>query len=314
MPKINDYVKFGISPSMLYPASFDDDYAHLAAVTACCRLEGYDSMETFLPDDAAIRKFEIQRMRDAGLTLHYNTGLAFQIDGPCNAGSDDPAERAGALSAMKAQVDYAAEAEAPLIVVTGCADKGPEKRPAVLSRYTEYFYGVCAHAKQYGITVVLEPIERDVFKKLVLGPTPECAAFIRQAQEQGYDNAMLMLDTAHLPLMDEEFEPALKQSLEVGLYHIHMGEGVLDPKSVFYGHTHPPICVHNGLFGFDELTDQFYLLLKHGYIPGDPASPHPSISLEVRPYQGVSEETSARFMYETMNSAFLEALHRFRNS
>ncbi len=313
MPRINDYVKFGISPSMLYPPSFEDDYAHLAAVCACCELDGYESMETFLPDNAAIRKFEIQRMQQAGVTLHYNTGLMFQIDGPCNAGSDDPSERAGALAAMKNQIDYAAEAQAPLIVVTGCPDKGPEKRPTILARYTEYFLGVCAHAKQYGITVVLEPIERDIFKKLLLGPTPECAAFIKHAQEQGYDNAMLMLDAAHLPLMGEEFEPALEQSLAVGLCHIHMGNAVHDQNSVFYGHTHPPVCVHGGVFGFEEQAEQFYLLLKHGFIPTEPGAKRPSISLEVRPYPGVSEKTSAQFMYETMNSAFLKALARFQN-
>ena len=68
-------------------------------------------------------------------------------------------------------------------------------------------------AAQYNMTVSIEPIERGRFKNLILGPTWECAAFIKDMQEKGASNAKLILDIAHLPLMGEEIGGAVKSCM-----------------------------------------------------------------------------------------------------
>lgn len=310
MNRFRNAVRFGISPSMLFPSSFESELEHFSAVDICCRLPEYECFETFLPSDPALRKAEIQRMRISGKTLNYNSPGYFQLDGPYNACSDDPQQRKHALAAMKEQIDFASEAECPLFILTGTPDKGAVQRPRLLERYHDFFMECAAHAAQYGMLAAIEPIERGSFKNLLLGPTDECAAFIRAAQGHGASNARLMLDIAHLPLMGEALENAVEASMPAGLVHLHMGNAVLEPSSPFYGHTHPPIGVQNGMFDCAELAEQFEVLLKSGYLPALPGSPRASISLEVRPYPGVSGELSAKVMYEKVSNAFLEALRQ----
>ena len=188
-----------------------------------------------------------------------------------NASSDDPAFRQHALTAMKEQIDYASEAGCSLIVLTGTPDQGDSRRPVLLERYSEFFLKCAAHAAQYNMTVSIEPIERGRFKNLILGPTWECAAFIKDMQEKGASNAKLILDIAHLPLMGEDIGGAVKSCMEAGLAHVHMGNAVLEQTSQFYGHTHPPIGVQHGCYDCQELTLQFKALLTSGYIPLFPA-------------------------------------------
>ena len=141
----------------------------------------------------------------------------------------------------------------------------------------------------------------------------ECAAFIKDMQEKGAFNAKLILDIAHLPLMGEDIDGAVKHCMEAGLAHVHMGNAVLEPASRFYGHTHPPIGVQHGCYDCQELILQFKTLLASGYIPTVPGPVRPTISLEVRPYPGVSGRTSARVMYEKVSSAFMAALDQYCN-
>lgn len=310
MNQFDTLVRFGFSPTMLFPKSFDDPLTHFAALQICCHYPHYETFETFLPEDKGMREACIREMKASGKKLNYNTPGCLQLDGPFNPCSDDPQVRANALAFAKMHADFAAEAGATLFVATGCVDKGEERRPELMKRYKEYFMNLAGHCKQYGINILIEPIERHRFKKLILGPTSECAEFIAQAQKDGADNAHLMMDTAHLPLMEEDIEDAIKASLPVGLLHIHMGEAVLDPANRFYGHTHPPVAVQGGMFHYDVLVDQFSKLFQYGLIPKVAGEERASISLEVRPYTGCSEQTSIQLMYEVMKSACDEAAHK----
>lgn len=308
--KFSSQVRFGFSPTMLFPKSFEDPLAHFAAIQMCCRYPNYEVFETFLPEDSAMRTACVREIRSAGIEMHYNSPAVLQMDGPLNPCGDDPAVRAQALRYAKMHVDFAAECESPIFVTTGCLDKGEARRPELLARYFDFFMELADYTRQFGIELLLEPIERHRFKALILGPTRECADFIARAQQAGAVNAHLMLDIAHLPLMEETMEQALDASLPVGLGLIHMGDAVLEEHSVFYGHTHPPIGVHGGTFDQGDLEDQFAALIRCGYIPAPGEERRANISLEVRPYPGVSEATSAQVMYEKCRSAFAAAMEK----
>jgi sugar phosphate isomerase/epimerase len=311
MIKIGDYVKFGISPNMLFPRASYDELEHLAAFETCCKFSEYESFETFLPHNEKIRKLEIQKMREHNKVLHYNSPIEFQLDGEFNPASDNPKYRANALELAKTHINYAAEADSKLMVFTACPDKGPEKRSMIMERYKEYFLEAANYARQFDITIAVEPIEREVFKKLILGPTSECADFIKEMQKKGAINTKLIIDSAHLPLMEETFESALAYTLEAGLAHIHLGDAVNDSNSKYYGHTHPPIGIHGGVFDVEEVSEQLLQLFQVGYISSAPSKARPTISLEMCPYPGVSPETSARFAYEKVNTAFQIAARKY---
>ncbi len=306
--QFSDLVRFGFSPSMLFKRAFTDESFLLTAYHRCCSLPEFDAMESFLPADREERTEILGLLRTYHKVLNYNTPGYFQLDGPFNTCSDDPGTRQGAFEDMKRHLGYAAEAGSPVFIVTGCPDKGEGPRAELKARYEDFFLRLCAEADRYSIRVLLEPIERHRFKKLLYGPTAECAAFIRAAREKGAANSGLMMDIAHLPLMEESQEDAIRDSGEIGFEHVHLGEAVLDPDNPFYGHTHPPLEARGALFSQQDLEDQFERFMRCGFIRKD--GPRASISLEVSPYPGTREETSIRLMYEKCVSAFYAAADR----
>ena len=308
MYTISSYATVGISAPMIFPKSFEDDLWHLHAVNTICRMSQFDAIEGFLPEDDNIRAQEVRLIRESGKQFNYNFPLPLQQDGPCNPCSEDPAVRTAGLLLAKTHLDYAGELGAGIVVVASAPDKGESVRTELKKRFADFYLQIAEYAKRYNIILALEPIERHRFKKLLMGPTEECANFIIDMQKQGCCNAKLILDICHLPLMEEELGTALSLSMPVGLAHIHMADAVLEPGNEFYGHTHPPIGVQGGSFDLKELTEQFHQLFVYGYLTLNPPKNKPLISLEVRPYPGVSSETSAIAQFEKLEQSFKRAV------
>lgn len=302
MSHFHERVRFGFSPSMLYPEAFDSEDALYAAYLLAQQLPEFEALESFLPHDKSKRSRILGILRDTGKVLNYNTPGIFQVDGQYNLCSDDAKNRESAYEELRFHLECAAEAQSPIIIVTGSPDMGEEKRPELMKRYSDGFLRICEEARKYSIRVLLEPIERHRFKKLMFGPTSECAAFIREMRTQGATNSGLMMDIAHLPLMEEVVDDAIRDCGEIGFEHVHLGNAVFAEEDSFYGHTHPPLNIRNGLFSQDDLVHQFELFAKCGFISEGKA--RASISLEVKPYPGVTELTSIRAMYEQCLAAY----------
>lgn len=310
MGNLNSYMQVGICPTMLLPESFADPTVHRQAVRMGCDLKDYDALELYLCDDDDVAGEEIKILKDSGKVINYNSPGQFQLPGAYDAGSDDPAVRRNARAFAYKHLDYATQLGAKLFVVTSCPDV-PEKRNIIRERFAEFTRDIASYAKERDIYLVIEPIERHRFKKLLLGPTDYVAEFIRDLRDQGVENLSLMLDAGHLPLMEESFEEALRISNEVGLKHVHLGDAMLDEKHPLYGHTHPPMCVRGGIFSMDIIVEQLVALIECGYLDENRKS-IPRISFEVRSYEGVSAETSAKVHYERLTWAFEQALERRR--
>ncbi len=182
MSVIEKYVKMGINSSMLFPASFEDGCAHLHGINTVCRMPQYEVIETFLSDNDEIRRMQTRVILDSGLTFNYHCPLPLQQDGGKNPCSDDLEIRKAALAYAKKHVDYAAEAGSALMVVVSPPDKGSERRVEQKKLFIEYYAQLAEYALGRGIDACLEPVERNRFKKLLLGPTSECVEFIMTMQ------------------------------------------------------------------------------------------------------------------------------------
>lgn len=303
---ITDYLDLGVCAAMLTPESFESDGAHLRAIELASALEQYTALDVFLAGDAEIAKEELRILRASGKNIRYNSPVQLQRFGAFDAGSEDAQARENALELMKKHLDYAAQLDAKLCVTASCPDV-PERRESVRAYYKEFMHKACAYAKPLGITIVVEPIERHRFKKLLLGPTQEVSAFIQELRTEGTENAGLMIDFGHLPLMEESLEQALDASKAAGLSHVHFGDAVLKPDHPLYGHMHPAMCGRGGSFSMQDITQQMLGLFRFGYLDrtGKRAA---AASLEVRPYDGVSAKTSAKVHFERMQSALDAAL------
>lgn len=306
---IEKYAKPGISVNMLFPETLVNEEAHVAAVKACCVLENYEVLDVFLPEDSVIRQDVLKLLSESGKQINYNAPPAYQ-DPKYDAGSSDQNIRNSTLDLVKRHIDFAAQTGSKIFVLPSCRDTGGVRERAVRKEnFKDFLCRAAVFAEEFGITMVLEPIERHRFKKMLLGPTFECVQFIKDMQKKGCDNVQLMIDTAHLPLMEEEFNKAIIQSSTVDLWHVHLGNAVLDQNSELYGHMHAPLGLPGGAFGFDDLVDQMSGFIAVGYIHTD-GERRSTLSYEIRPYPGVSPRTTAQAAFEMLDNAFAVALER----
>ena len=60
MLHLTNYIKPGISATMLYPRAFVDENLHLEGIKAACALPDYEILDLCLPFDKHIREEEIK--------------------------------------------------------------------------------------------------------------------------------------------------------------------------------------------------------------------------------------------------------------
>ncbi len=308
---IERYAKLGLSSIILFKEMQTGPLGELEALAKASRLRNYEVIETFLSDDAALRKEELRMIWGEGKSISYNARALYQVPGKYNINSLDKVEFQNGIDHMKRQLDICAEAKSEKFLITSGPDYLPERRDEVKRRLKEHFSIISPYAKERGITICLEPTERDRFKKLLLGPTRECIEFIDELHDEyGCENVCLMVDTAHCPLLEEDSIEDVRLVASQHLGYVHVGNAVFDPESEYYGHTHPPVGVHGGVVGLKELTALFKTLLEVDFLKRDTSfEERPNLSYEMACYSGVSPETSAIFAYEMADVAFCKALN-----
>jgi D-psicose/D-tagatose/L-ribulose 3-epimerase len=136
--------------------------------------------------------------------------------------SDDPAVRAEAVAATRANIDSAAALGAPLIcgplaaplgVFSGAPPTAAEKARAVA-----YLQEVAPHAEERGVTIVLEYLNR--FEMYLTNTAADLAALVR---EVGHSHCRMMYDTFHAHIEEKDPRAALQECKDV-LVHVHLSE------------------------------------------------------------------------------------------
>ncbi len=307
MFRIHNYFAFGISVGLLYPEANESALRHLSAFTKTAVLDGYETLETFLSDDASVRKTEISIAREEGKCINYNFPVDFQLGGRFDPGSADPKVRRSAVDLAKRHIDYAAQANSKVIGMTSGVDHGQDQRPAAMSYFHEYMTEIAEYALKEGITLTLEPVERGVFKNLLLGPTEEICAFVQMMKDQGHSNVAVLFDTAHMPLMGEDPVKSVRLAHKAGIGHVHIGNAIVgNAANPLYGHTHPPIGIVDGEYDFLQVSAFLGELVRLGYLSTEPvvSSERKHISLEMTPYPGLGAQLSAKVAYEKVERAW----------
>jgi sugar phosphate isomerase/epimerase len=309
MIHLRDYFSFGISVGLLYPEANQSSQRHLSAFTKTAKLPGFETLETLLAEDAAIRKTEISIMKEEGKIINYNFPVDFQLGGEFDPGSPDATVRKKALDLAKRHVDYAQQASSKVIGMTSGIDHGVDNRKQTMGYFSDYMASLSEYSAQAGITLTLEPVERGVFKNLLLGPTPEVCSFIQNLQDRGHANVKILFDTAHMPLMQEDALESVALASKVGIGHIHIGNAIVrNQHNPLYGHFHPPIGIQDGEYDYKDVGLFFGKLIEYGHLSKSPTKDKKCISLEMAPYPGLSPELSAAVAYEKVCSAWEMAL------
>lgn len=285
----------GISPGLLMERSLADHNLLPKVLRTCCELDGYQAVDIFFAEEPEIRREQLRILGGSGKRVNYISPPSHQ-DPINDPGALDDGRWNASIELTRRHMDFAAESGSEIYVVTAGHDDGADLRAAKQERFAAYLHRVCEYAATLGLEVVMEPIERRRFKRMLYGPTCECAKLVADLRQEGCSNLSLMMDTAHLPLMEERFADALQESEAVGLRHVHLGNAVLREGMPLYGHAHAPYGIAGGEFGPEQLSEQMEGFFRMGYLSTDAHRAPASLTFEVQPYPGFSGQTSAQLL------------------
>ena len=288
---IRSYARFGLAHFMYWPDCMRDSDLCVRSLLAMVERPDIERIDCCLPYGEARRNTLIPVLRECGKEIGYAIH-AFPMD-KISLGSTSHAEQGLARLVLEDQIAVAAAAGASSVTFTSGIDLGEQERDAAKEAFAEFCRWFCTALKPHGMSALLEPFDRTVDRKSLYGPTDECVELCESLAPE-IDNLELQLDMAHLALMGESFEGAIRKAGK-WLGHVHVGNCVRrDRTDPHYGDTHPPIGYPGGEIDVAELVEIFAALIDAGYLDKESRG---SLVIEERPLPGDSaEETIANGM------------------
>jgi len=286
---IQEYARLGFVHHMLYPECMEDPDAHASTLEAFVQRDDMETFDCCLPYGDERRARLIPLIRDCGKEhITFATHL-FPLR-KIGLSSPAPHEQAQIRMIVKDMIDGAAAIGATgLIFASGGPEPG-EATPAHHETFADFCRWLCLELKPHGITALLEPFDTTIDKKFLYGSTAECMALIDSLRPE-IDNFGIELDLAHVPLMGESFDDAIR-TVAPALKRVHLGNCVLKDKAhPRYGDTHPPIGFDGGEIDVPQVTDILRCLLDVGFLNRDERG---DLLIEMTPWPGRTvEETVA---------------------
>ncbi len=284
-------VILGVNHQFLYPPAMVDEKAHLNSLKEIVTLPNLSALDCWVWRTSETSRKEIEILKNCGKQINYNIGDRFGEE-PVFPASSDKRARRYACDFLRREVGFALEAGAKKIIF-GSGPDSQEDREDAKKRLAELLYSAFEEVPS-DVALCLEPTDRDMDKRFLFGPAKETADFIRKMRRDGMENLGMLLDMAHIPLMRETMESAVRLSCET-ITHVHLGNNIVsNPKNSLYGDRHVPFGYPESEYTEKDVATLLLLLREVGYFEKDGAT----VSFELRPNEGVSGADTWNFLYK----------------
>ena len=249
---IRHYASLGLVHHMLYPKCMEDPDDHVRTLEAFVERDDIETFDCCLPYGQERRKRLIPAVRASGKAdITFATHL-FPLR-KIGLSAPPPHEQAQVRMIMTDMVEQAAAIGATGFIFAAGGPSPREATKAHFATFADFCRWLCGELKPHGITALLEPFDTEIDKKFLYGSTEACIELIESLQPE-VNNLGIELDLAHVPLMDETFEHAIR-TVAPYLRRVHLGNCVLkDPSHPRYGDTHPPVGFPGGEIDVPELV------------------------------------------------------------
>lgn len=198
----------------------------------------YKSIELGDGFEASERKRILESTEKNGIAV--TQWLTFLIEeNNLDISSLDTKLRLETVKQIKDSLYSAAEIGAKNIAIVTGDDPGADLRSDGIEGLYESLCEVADAAKTFDMNLLVEPLDRFVHKKRIIGITDETVALLKRVQEK-HDNIGIAFDTAHAALNGEDILEALEKGKSL-IHQIHFSNAVLDPNSELYGDYHMEI-------------------------------------------------------------------------
>lgn len=280
--------------SVVHPQAFHG-LAGRDLAADCARLLGTYGMDTVelavpgTPDTPPHPRWASLRMmfESRGVRPIVLGGLALlAADASLSAGGQ---RRDEALRIGRWLVEQALQVGAGRVLVTSGPDLGPgareQARARLVATLVELDRWAADRAETAGVErlrIVLEPTDRGLEHRQLVGPTEEALEVVAEAASRGA-HVGLNLDLSHLLQLGEDPAVAVRQA-RPWCDHVHLANCVIrDPQNPWFGDRHPPFGTPGSEVGIRELAAFLGALAEAGYLT---AARSVVVGVEVRPAPG----------------------------
>ena len=272
---------------MTYPDVRPGEQRFMDAVATLAEDDFFSLLELTKVKHPAERKAVRQLADSSHLSITYHVSRPPLL---LDVNSLDESERNEAVKEVKLCIDEAAELGAEQVGLVSGPDPGAPRRDDAMRALLGSLREICAYGEEKCLEITLEPMDRDVEKKRLIGPARDAAA-LTQMVRKDFRNFGILYDMAHGQLLDEDPRSALAL-LRDYLMHIHVGNCVKVAGNPAFGDEHPRFGVGGGMHDVDDLTRFLGILFDIGYLGKETrqSKKPPIVGLEVKPLPGESSE------------------------
>jgi hypothetical protein len=174
-----------------------------------------------------------------------------------NLCSLDQEARARAVERLCGCFHFARQAGAAAVMLfSGSRPAHEAHESECLARLTDSLEKL--HRAEPDLPILLEPGDRDVEYRQLLGPTAVSADFAAACQRDGLP-LELLFDISHTAQLGEDLAAAWEKARPV-CHHVHLANCILDKSSPLYGDKHLFFGVPRGVYSHQDARDFFALL------------------------------------------------------
>jgi len=295
------YIKLGLNHHLLYRDACREPGGHERTLMQVLQDDRWEVLDIWIPKSSGVQRREIEALRQSGKEIYYNIGTRQGL-APAHPASLDPAKRRYSLDFYKDELDRALAVGAKK-VITNSGPDFPETRQACIEALVEFYCEICAYVPA-DLLIMIEPTDREIDKKKLMGPSRECVELCRRVHQAGHKNFASMVDMGHLPLMGETIRQAMYESRGF-IGHIHLGNCILkNRRHPLFGDKHVPWGLPESEYDVDELAELLRVGLEIGYFRQEGRG---SASFEMRPYPDKSPEETLEIAFDKFEQAWGKA-------
>lgn len=158
-----------------------------------------------------------------------------------NLSSPDSELRKASVDYAVSLVETASEMGLSSLDMPSGPDVAPEMREVCKAYLADSFATICRKASEFGISILLEPLDRYAFKKKLLGPIQETCEWFAQIHS-AFPDTYIHWDSAHEALGKIELSESLAYTAPF-LGRIHLCDAILDETHPCFGDLHMDVAV-----------------------------------------------------------------------
>lgn len=255
---------------------------------------------------SAEKQEELQRMLEISLMeVTYEMQPILLYGTEYNLNSPDEIVRERTIERLKKEIDAAALLHARSIVTASGKYVDEVTEEEQISYLIDSLSELAFYAGKKGIQLLVEPFDRCIDKKMLVGST-EITLLVAKKINSQYNNFGILLDCGRFPLFKEN-DHEIVYTLRDYIMQVHIGNCVLDDyTSPAYGDKHPRFGLANGLVNENKLAHFLKNLYDVGFLE---KGGNKIISLEARPVFGEEPE----LIIANLKRALLKAWKIFEN-